>query len=79
MLNFVDVSGVEVRLVGGKHPWEGRVEVKYNDQWGTVCDDNFQQNEANVICGMMGYKYVLLPGSQSKHTSNNDTNYIIIN
>jgi len=44
-----------VRLVGGKTPREGRLEVSYNGLWGTVCDDDFGRNDASVICDMLGY------------------------
>ena len=28
----------------------GRLEVYYNQQWGTVCDDNFGRQEAYTAC-----------------------------
>ncbi|XP_041372562.1 deleted in malignant brain tumors 1 protein-like [Gigantopelta aegis] len=39
-----------VRLVNGATRYEGRVEVLYNNRWGSVCDDGFHQNEAEVVC-----------------------------
>ena len=45
----------EVRLVGGSTEYEGRVEVCYNEAWGTICDDGFDSNDATVVCGQAGY------------------------
>ena len=34
----------------------GRLEVMYNNTWGTVCDDYFRTTEATVACETLGYE-----------------------
>ena len=36
--------------------WSGRVETWYNGNWGTVCNDNFDENNqaARVFCKSLG-------------------------
>ena len=34
---------------------EGRVEIRHHGIWGTVCDDDFSNLTATVICRSLGY------------------------
>jgi len=52
-LNLVDEQ-FGLRLVG-ELSTEGRLEVKHNQTWGTVCDDDFNDAAARVACFQLGF------------------------
>ncbi|KAH3847161.1 hypothetical protein DPMN_089478 [Dreissena polymorpha] len=45
----------EIRLVDGNSTFDGRVEIKVFNTWGTICHDHFEMEDANVICKMIGF------------------------
>ena len=62
----------DIRLVNGTTAFEGRVEICWNETWGTICDGFWSNFDAQVACRQLGYSisgmYIksALPNKQSQ-------------
>lgn len=53
-ITFTD--GIRARFVDNTHNFSGRVQVYKDGTWGEICSADLSDNEAKVLCSMMGFK-----------------------
>ncbi|XP_065520817.1 soluble scavenger receptor cysteine-rich domain-containing protein SSC5D-like isoform X2 [Lathamus discolor] len=51
---LVRTGPAQLRLVNGSNRCSGRLEVRHDSQWGTVCDHAWSIPEATVVCRELG-------------------------
>lgn len=56
LLLIVLCQNGDLRLVDGTNQFEGRLELCYNETWGTICDGLWNEQDANVACRQLGYQ-----------------------
>ena len=47
-----------MRLVNGTSDMEGRIEICFDEAWGTICDNLWTTNDGNVACRQLGFSQI---------------------
>ena len=53
--NLAVCKDQDLRVQGGKNRWEGRLEVCYNQAWGTLCNNVYGEHAANIFCVRLNF------------------------
>ena len=53
--------------INSNNPTTGRVDVFYNDQWGTICDNGWDINDGHVVCRQLGFEQASQAFSGASH------------
>ena len=74
------IEKLQARLVGGSQSNEGRVEIFYNNAWGSVCSYSWEWDirEANVVCKMLGYSFAIRAWGAGQFGEGNGTTSVYI-
>ena len=68
---YIILDPVSVRIVDGPTSYQGRLEVLYNGEWGTVSNSGFDRQDADIACRQLGYN-----GSAAVYTHGEGTGFV---
>lgn len=52
---YTECSDGDLRLVDSERIGEGRVEICFNNTYGSICADFWDEVDAQVVCGQLGF------------------------
>ena len=57
LLSITACTDGDIRLMNGTEPSvrEGRVEICYNNEYGSICDDFWDIVDVGVVCRQLGF------------------------
>ena len=63
----IDPPQFSVRLIGGSTRYEGRLQTFFNSKWGSVCNNEWDFNDARVTCRQLGFSDALMAVTSLKY------------
>lgn len=73
LVHLAEQPSISLRLASGANNMEGRLEVQYNGDWGTVCRRDWDKRDAQVACRQLGYKFATRSTSSVEFGAGNGT------
>lgn len=55
VFHTVICQNADLRLINGSVPYQGRIEICWNETWGTICDQSWSTFDAQVACRQLGF------------------------
>lgn len=73
-----DMITQDIRIMSydGKPTYKGRLEIRKNGEWGTICNLGMDQSAAKVVCKQMGYKDGLFHAIDIEHSKGFCLNFL---
>ncbi|PIK52434.1 putative soluble scavenger receptor cysteine-rich domain-containing protein SSC5D, partial [Apostichopus japonicus] len=56
-----------IRVANGPTMYEGRLEILHDQEWGSICDEEFTETEAVVACRELGFDFESIVDSSDEY------------